>query len=214
MDSSVQVWRQETAHSESSGTAGLQYESSLLSLSRWIVFALLLLPSLMTARQLEMDNPYTVEAAFLRNFAHYVTWPREAFSENPLQWHICILGRDPFGSILDEIVAVRAEQGRSFVIFRADKLEDLPQCQIIYIAYTNVQLRRATLAVLKDKPVLTVSEAKDFLTEGGVLRFQVSDRVGMSINLDQARRSMLQIQTKMLEVSNEILENGVVRRMR
>jgi len=36
----------------------------------------------------------------------------------------------------------------------------------------------------------------------------------MSINLDQARAVSLTIQTKMLEVSSEILENGELRRMR
>lgn len=184
------------------------------SLFRVIAFTLLLLPSLGTGRQLVTHDPYAVEAAYLRNFARYVTWPLEAFSESPSEWRIGILGRDPFGSVLEEIVGVRPEQGRDFVVFRADKLKDLPQCQIIYIAYSDALSRRAVLNELKDKPVLTVSEAADFLREGGVIRFQVDDRVSMSVNLDQARRSMLKIQTKMLEVSREILENGEVRRMR
>ena len=46
------------------------------------------------------------------------------------------------------------------------------------------------------------------MQEGGIIRFQVGDRVEMSINLDQARAVSLLIQTKMLEVSIEVLENG------
>ena len=173
-----------------------------------------MLPSLVSGRQMVTHNPYAVEAAFLRNFAHYVTWPPKAFSESQSEWHIGILGRDPFGGVLEEILTVKAEQGRDFVVFRAENLEDLPQCQIIYIAYNDAGRRRAVLNTLKDKPVLTVSEAADFLNDGGVIQFHVGDRVSMSINLDQAKRSMLHIQTKMLEVASEILENGVVRRMR
>ena len=36
----------------------------------------------------------------------------------------------------------------------------------------------------------------------------------MSVNLDQARSASLHIQTKMLEVSHQVLENGVIREMR
>ncbi len=36
----------------------------------------------------------------------------------------------------------------------------------------------------------------------------------MGINLDQARRALLDIQTKMLEVSRVILENNEVRHVR
>jgi len=52
------------------------------------------------------------------------------------------------------------------------------------------------------------------LREGGIIRFQVSDRVEMDVNLDQARSASLKIQTKMLEVAHEVLENGVVRSRR
>jgi hypothetical protein len=36
----------------------------------------------------------------------------------------------------------------------------------------------------------------------------------MSINLDQARRASLGIPAKLLEVSNEVIENGSLRRLR
>ncbi|MBE0589470.1 MAG: DUF4154 domain-containing protein, partial [Hydrogenophaga sp.] len=54
----------------------------------------------------------------------------------------------------------------------------------------------------------------EFLREGGTIRFQVDDRVRLSINLDQARVAALTIQTRMLEVSSEVLDNGIVRKMR
>jgi len=100
------------------------------------------------------------------------------------------------------------------MVFRAKRPEDLPLCQIAYVAYRDARRRRDVLGALKDKPVLTVGDAPEFLKEGGVIRFQVADRVSMSINLDQARAVSLTIQTKMLEVSSDILENGVVRRVR
>ena len=161
-----------------------------------------------------MENPFKVKAAFLRNFAHYVNWPNEVFSNSASPWCIGILGPDPFGEMLETVLAGRTEKGRGFTILRANRPEELGGCQIVYIAYADASARRAALRVLKDKPILTVGDAPDFLTEGGIIRFQVGERVSMSINLDQARAVLLEIQTQMLEVSSEILENGMIRNLR
>ncbi len=171
-------------------------------------------PILASGQQFAAVNPYRVEAAFLRNFAHYVNWPPDAFDQDSTPWHIGILGPDPFREFLEHTFTGRSEQGRTFKIFRADRLDGLPPCHIVFIAYRDAVKRRAALDKLKDKPVLTVGEASDFLREGGIIRFQVGDRVRMSVNLDQARSASLSIQTKMLEVSDKVLENGVVRKMR
>ena len=159
-------------------------------------------------------HPSQVEAAFLRNFARYVTWPAHAFAEDRSPWNVCILGRDPFGEVLDRTFKGRTEQGRQFETFRAEELDRLPSCQIVFVAYKQDAKRRAALAELKNRPVLTVGDAPGFLQEGGIIQFQVEDYVKMSVNLDQARSVSLKIHTKMLEVTHEVLENGVVRKQR
>jgi len=143
-----------------------------------------------------------------------VTWPANVFADDRSPWRICVLGNDPFGEILDKTLTGRSEQGRVFQILRAENLNELPRCQIGYIAYKDAAKRRAVLAELKNLPVLTVSDAPDFLQEGGIIQFQIGDRVEMSINLDQARSASLTIQTKMLEVSRSVVENGVVKNWR
>lgn len=185
-------------------------------LKLWVIALLwmLHLPGLVASQELALANPNRVKAAFLRNFAHYVGWPADAFPNSSTPWHICVLGPDPFGDILETSLRGRTEQGRSFEVFRAETLDQLPSCQMVFLAYKDDTRRRAVLDKLKNKPVLTVGDAPEFLREGGTIRFEVDDRVRLSINLDQARIAALTIQTRMLEVSSEVLDNGVVRRMR
>ncbi|MBD9357905.1 YfiR family protein [Methylomonas albis] len=183
-------------------------------LSGFSGIALLMLALLLPDRLTAQENPYTVKAAFLRNFTHYISWPDHTFPNNGAAWHIGILGQDPFGATLEATFQNRTEQSHPFEIFRAEQLEDLPPCQIIFIAYQDGAKRRAALIKLRNKPVLTVGDAEEFLLDGGIIQFQVTDRVRMGVNLDQARASSLTIQTKMLEVSTDILENGELRRMR
>jgi hypothetical protein len=158
-------------------------------------------------------DPNRVKAAFLRNFARYVVWPHDAFADARSPWRVGILGDDPFGDVLEQTLA-RSEQDRPFEIHRAQTLDELPRCHIVVVTLHRAGERRAALQALRGGPVLTVGEAPEFLREGGVIRLDVAERVYMSINLDQARASSLKIQTKMLEVSRELLEHGVVRRVR
>jgi len=185
----------------------------------WIVrlaLVVLILPvqAYVASQELTAENPNRVKAAFLRNFAHYVTWPSSAFTDSLAPWQVCIVGRDPFGDMLENTFRGRTEQGHPFEIYRTETLNKLPACHIVFVALDNPVARRAILGELKGKPVLTVGDAPEFLREGGVIRFQVEDRVRMSINLDQARAVSLAVQTRMLEVSHEVLENGVIRKMR
>src|ERR1700674_3063378 len=45
---------------------------------------------------------YEVKAAFLFNFAKFIDWPPGSFASPQSAFTICVLGRDPFGNILDD----------------------------------------------------------------------------------------------------------------
>jgi hypothetical protein len=62
--------------------------------------------------------------------------------------------------------------------------------------------------------VLTVADSPEFLQEGGIIQFQVRERIEMSVNLDQARAVSLNIPAKMLEVTVEVVENRTKRKLR
>lgn len=155
-----------------------------------------------------------VEVAFLSNFARYITWPANTFEDDHSPWQVCILGNDPFGNILEKTLTGRIEQGREFSISRISGILQSQQCQIMYIGYKLSVSRRAALAKLQNLPVLTVSNAPDFLQEGGIIQFEVGEYVKFSVNLDQARAASLAIQTKVLEVSNDIIVDGKIRKIR
>jgi hypothetical protein len=182
---------------------------------RWAVvggmLAVLHLPVGSSAQASVPESVSKVEAAFLRNFARYVTWPARAFTSERSPWLVCVLGGAHFDDSLEKTFEGRTEQGRAFEVVRASAPEQLPGCQIVYVGYASSAKRRAVLAEFRRRPVLTVGDAPEFLDEGGIVRLLVRDRVEMSVNLDQARAASLAIPTKMLEVSREVIENGALR---
>jgi hypothetical protein len=52
------------------------------------------------------------------------------------------------------------------------------------------------------------------LEEGGTIRLDVGERVEVNVNLDQARAVALVVQTKLLEIARDVVDNGALRRRR
>lgn len=189
-------------------------EPGTLWLAAGLLLIVLHLPRAAAAQAPVVEARSKVEAAFLRNFARYVSWPAQAFDNDRSPWTVCVLGEDRFGESLSDTLRGRVEQGRPFEIRRADTLDELPACHIVFVDIANATQRRAALNRLKNKPVLTVGNSAEFLAEGGVIRLVPGERMEMSVNLDQARNASLGIPTKLLEVSRDVLENGALRRLR
>jgi hypothetical protein len=186
---------------------------ALQALAAWLLVALPS-PGGAAAQDRVAEKPARVEAAFLRNFARYVTWPPSAFAGERSPWLVCVLGDNHFDETLEATFQGRTEQGRLFAVVRSSRLDQLPPCQIVFVDLPQATERRAALRELKKQPVLTVGRAAEFLDEGGIIRLVAGERIEMSINLDQARAVALNIPSKMLEVSREVVENGTLRRWR
>src|SRR5436305_844080 len=50
------------------------------------------------------STEYAVKAAFVLNFAKFTEWPATAFSTAQSPMEVCVLGKDPFGKILDDVL--------------------------------------------------------------------------------------------------------------
>src|SRR5262245_54700686 len=89
-----------------------------------------LLPATSLA-QPSMAREYEVKAAFLFSFAKFVEWPPTALAGESLV--IGILGADPFGPVLDKVVADQNVHGKKLTVRRFDASDDVTQCHILFI---------------------------------------------------------------------------------
>src|SRR5687767_6577948 len=81
---------------------------------------LLLCSAGLAAGQGVADEPseYAVKAAYLAKFPSYVEWPPAAFDAPDSPVVICVVGDDPFGPLLDDVLAAQQVQGRPMVARR------------------------------------------------------------------------------------------------
>ena len=146
-----------------------------------------------------------VQAVFLFNFAQFVDWPAEAFPDPQAPLVIGILGKDPFGSILDQTVQGERIRGRPFRVERYRRVEDIKDCQILFISRSEAKRLDGILAALKGRPVLTVSNGDDFERSGGIIRFILDEsKIRLSVDLEAAQAARLTFSSKLLR-SAEIL---------
>src|SRR5262245_28664292 len=97
-----------------------------------------LLALLITAPNLSFaqDFEYKVKAEFLERFTRFIEWPADAAINNSdKSFCICVTGKNPFGSYLNDMAAQVKIQGKPVEIHQIDKLtEELPKCQILFIS--------------------------------------------------------------------------------
>lgn len=175
------------------------------SLTRFLATGLLLLTGASLVAQ-EPTLEYRVKAAYLFNFTKYVDWPRDAVGPGPLT--ICVAGRNPFGTVLDDIV--RGEEVGNRPVAVRVILEPEPGCHALFIpdgAATTAYLRATRTA-----PVLTIGEAPDFLALGGTVRFlREGTNIRFEIDQQAADRVGLRISSRLLRLARPVESSPVSR---
>ena len=167
-----------------------------------LTFALLACSMSFAPPQLPAARGYQVKAVFLFNFSQFVEWPANAFTSAQAPIVIGILGDDPFGSFLDETVSGEKVNGHPLLVQRYNNVKEIKSCHILFINLAETNMTENVLANLKGRNILTVSDAGEFLQQGGMIRFFVkSNKIQLQINLDAARAGNLVISSKLLRLA-------------
>jgi hypothetical protein len=169
---------------------------------------LLLLASCLATGQAQTADEYHVKAAFLYNFAKFVEWPDSAFKNSSEPLVICILGRSPFGPLLEQAIQGKQIGGRNLVVRETADPREAADCHLLFIAASEKKRLPAVLEILKATSVLTVGESSNFAGAGGVINFRLdSGKVGLEINLCAAQRARLQISSKLLSLARIVKDD-------
>lgn len=122
-----------------------------------------------------------VKATYLYKLAPFVTWPAGALPSGA-PFTICVVGADPFGSILDQAVAGQALGDHKIVVRRVARADAAAACPMMYLGGSPGQSVKEALKGLRGLPVLTVTDdgaspgIVDFALVGGRVRLRIDDQ--------------------------------------
>jgi len=154
---------------------------------------------------------HEVKAAFLYNFTKFVEWPPEAFSDDSAPIVIAVLGPDPFGSTLDEIVADKHAGPRPLLISRFERSSELTACHVVFVSSRTADEFSRQVRTTARRHMLTVGETDGFAETGGVVQFVTEGRkVRFRINPAAANKAGLKISSRLLNLAEVVgqLPNG------
>jgi len=150
---------------------------------------------------------YRTEAEDLQHFAEFVEWP-PAGDEASRTINFCVLGHDPFGISLDESILGHPISDRSPAIVRGKRLQDLGECDILFVSSSETKHQKEILEQVRKSHVLTVGETTDFAASGGAIQFvQEHGRISFVINVDAVAREGLRIRAELLALAHVVHDN-------
>jgi hypothetical protein len=151
------------------------------------------------------SKEYQIKAVFLFNFAQFVEWPANTFTNAEAPFCIGILGDDPFGKALDETIQGETIQNHRLVVQRSQRPEDLQNCQLIFVSKSEKGRMVEILSKLSGRKILTVSELPGFANRGGVINFYFEgNKVRFEINPASAEREGLKVSSQLLSLGKII----------
>src|SRR6267378_1960768 len=161
---------------------------------------------ILLAWTVEANQPkdYERKAVFLFNFAKFVDWP-EAPSPNTNAIVIGIFGDDAVGEVLPALVKGHMVKGRPIEIRKYRARDELWTCHILFISRSEAKQSTKVLQNIARRPVLTVGDQENFLSQGGMIDFVMEDQtVRFDINLRNADKAGLKLSSKLLSVARSV----------
>ena len=148
---------------------------------------------------------YQFKAAFLYHFAQLVSWPAAAFASPGAPMIIGVLGNNPFGSQLEEIMHGKSVNGHPLGVKTVrTATEATNSCHILFIASSEKEHFPEIFAELHHASVLTVGETDHFIEDGGMINFiREGSKIHFQINDLAARESGLKIGSKLLSLASK-----------
>jgi len=146
-----------------------------------------------------------VKAAYLYNFGKFVRWDAGSAPSSDT-FDICVLGRDPFGSVLDATVAGESIEGKKTSVHKMSSLPASSRCNILFISSSEEGKLSAILPAAQRLNLLTVSDIPGFAERGGTIGFVMqNDRVRFEVNRSAAEQSHLALSSELLKVATRVL---------
>ena len=119
-------------------------------------------------------------------------WPASSAQDRASTLIIGVLGTNPFGGVLDDVMRGKTIRERPVVIKYYQRVEEAVSSHVLFISASEDPRLPAILAVLEGTPVLTVSDLERFTERGGMIALRLVDRrVHFDINMDATERAEL-----------------------
>jgi hypothetical protein len=151
-----------------------------------------------------------VKAAYLYKFGSYVDWPEQAFAGGPsAPLLIGVIDAGPLADELAGMVVGRSINGRPLQIRKLQPGDPLTGLNVLFVGRSHNGRLADILAAARAQPILTVTEADNALSVGGIINFvPVDGRLRFEVAPRTASLCHLVISARLLAAAYKVENNG------
>lgn len=150
-----------------------------------------------------------VQAAFIPKFARYVEWPAAIRPAPREPFQLCVIGRDPFGPLLDRAAAGEQIEGRGVAVRRLPSAVGSSGCHLAFVRGANAQETGRLLLALRGQPVLTITDARAG-SPRGMIHFTLAEgRVRFFVDEAAAAARGLAISSRLLALALAVRQRRI-----
>ncbi len=154
---------------------------------------------------------FHLKAAFLYNFALFTDWPAESFEDKDSPLVVAVVGKDPFGDLLEATFREKRAKGRVIQVQRYASVKALGRCDVLFVPRSESERLGEIRRRLAGQHVLLVGESTGFALKGGIVNFYLKDKaVAFEINPKEAARAKLTISSRLLKLARIVEEKEEV----
>lgn len=156
-------------------------------------------------------DPKSIKATYLLHFARLTTFPEPAHGRSAAAaggFIVGVLGEDALGRRLNEVFHDEKIGASSVTIRRLKSDAEAAECQLVLFGEMDAERRKTVLKQLQGRPVLTVGDGSDFVEAGGIVGFREErGKVVFEVNVEQAQRVKLRLDSRLLQLARKIVGN-------
>jgi hypothetical protein len=148
------------------------------------------------------DVNYKAYSVYVYNFIKYIEWPESAKGE---EFVIAIIGESPVKSELKTLAATKKANGKTIVIKQYNSIEEVGQCQILYISSGRSSVLKNAIERTKGMSALLIAEREGLAKKGAGINFVTLEDETLKFELNRKV-----IENNNLKVSNQLISLALV----
>ncbi len=139
------------------------------------------------------EQEYILKAAFLERFTRFIEWPPDSSMDDTTKsFVIGVIGENQFGNALDNLASIQKIKNKKIEIRYCSNSEDILLCHLLFISSSEQDNIIKICSLIKNKPILTVCDSKDFFGHGiHILIFPSNEKLSFEIDETAIKNSGL-----------------------
>lgn len=143
-----------------------------------------------------------VKLALVYNMTRFISWPAADKDES---FDLCLAGETAYEIALENLRGRKIGERDIRVSLLEEAVDGPAECDLVYVTHDEADFTATLLERYEGLPVLMVSDAPDFIDDGGMVALSIDGgRVGMTINVAAYESVGLSVSSQLLELAQVV----------